>query len=115
VGQYAIEALGEDLEWAIWHIAEPSSAMDSQTYGVAAPGQIQGATKIAAVLATTQLAALRARNGFAGGFSNEVEAAIVFDNDQHDAAVLTLPSHANHQHPPSMPTLASSTQPPEMT
>jgi hypothetical protein len=61
---------------------------------MAAPGQIQRAPKIAAVLTPTQLAAFRARNGFAGGFSNEIEAAIVVDNDQDDAPVLTLPSHA---------------------
>jgi hypothetical protein len=29
VGQYTIQALSEDLPWAIWHIAEPPSAVDS--------------------------------------------------------------------------------------
>src|SRR5262249_19202912 len=50
-GQYTIEALGEDFAWTIWHIAEPPSGVDSQTYGVAAPGQVEWASKITAVLA----------------------------------------------------------------
>jgi hypothetical protein len=81
MGKHTIEALGEDFTWAIWHIAEPPSTVDSQTYGVAAPGQVEWASKVAAVWAPTQLAALRARHGFACRFRNEDEAAIALDDD----------------------------------
>src|SRR5262249_47703464 len=95
--QHTIEALGEDFAWAIWHIAEPPSAVDSQTYGVAAPGQVEWASKVPAVLAQTQLATLRARHRFARRFGNEDQTAIALDNDQDDAPVLTLPA-LRHDH-----------------
>jgi hypothetical protein len=108
-GQHTIEALGEDLAWAIWHIAEPPSAVDSQTYGVAAPGQVERVSKVPAVLAPTQLATRRARHRFARRFGNEDQTAIALDNDQDDAPVLTLPAQRHDQSAPtSMPTLARS-------
>jgi len=91
VGQHTFEALGEDPAWAVRPIAEPPTAVDFQTYGVAAPGQVKWASKVTAVLPATQLAALRARHGFAGRFGNKDQAAIALDNDQDDAPVLTLP------------------------
>src|SRR5205823_103170 len=32
VGQYSIEALGEDLAWALWHVAKPTSAVDTKAH-----------------------------------------------------------------------------------
>jgi hypothetical protein len=49
-GQHTIEALGEDLARARWHITEPPAAVDSQPYGMAAPGQIERAPLVSAVL-----------------------------------------------------------------
>jgi hypothetical protein len=63
-GQYTIEALGEDLSCALRHIAEPPSAVDSQTYGVTAPGQIagvEGSCCAAGVVSLTARVARRAR------------------------------------------------------
>jgi hypothetical protein len=49
---------------------------------------------VRAVLTTAQFTALRARCGLPRGFGNEHKTAIVLDNDQHDAPVLTLPASA---------------------
>jgi len=80
-GQHAIKTLGEDSARAIRRIAEPPSAVDTQTYGVAAPGQIERASKVTAVLAPTQLATLRAWHRFARRFGKEEQTAIALNND----------------------------------
>jgi hypothetical protein len=92
VRQYPIEALGEDLTWAIWHIAEPAATVDTQTHGVAAPGQIERSSKIAAVLTSTQLATLRARNGLACRLGNQGQAPVALYDDQDDFPVLRIPA-----------------------
>jgi hypothetical protein len=106
-GEHAIEALGKDLASAIWHIAEPPTAVDSEPHGVATPRQIEWTPLIVTVLPSTQLATLGARNGLARGFGNQHQTPIALDNDQDDAPVLTLPAQRpDHRHLPSMPTLA---------
>jgi hypothetical protein len=101
MGQHAIEALGEDLAWAIWHIAEPASAMQSQAHGFAAPGQIERPPKISAVLPSTQLAALRAWNGRACWFGDEHQTAITLDGNQDHAPVINYwPTRFGHRFSP---------------
>ena len=77
MGQHAVEALAEDLTWAIWHIAEPRSAMDTQTHSVAAPGRVERPTDVAAMLTPAPLAAVWARNRFACSLGDEHQAPIV--------------------------------------
>jgi len=90
VGEHAIETLGEDLTWAIWYVAEPPSAVHSQSHGVAAPGQIERPPKVAAVLAPAQFAAPRAWNSLACRFGNQHQTAIVFYDHQNDLPVIRL-------------------------
>jgi hypothetical protein len=52
--QYAFEPLGEDLTWALWGIAEPASAVNSQPHRIATPGQVERAPKVTAVRALTE-------------------------------------------------------------
>jgi hypothetical protein len=84
VRQYAIEALSEDLTWAIWHIAEPPSAVNSETHSMPAPWQIEWAPEITAVLTSTQRATLRAWNCLASRFRDKHQVPVVLDDDQHD-------------------------------
>jgi hypothetical protein len=62
--------------------------VDSQTHGVAAPGQIERAPNVGAVLTSTQFAALRARNALACRFGDKHQAPIALDEDQDDAPVI---------------------------
>jgi hypothetical protein len=101
VGEYAIETLGEDLTRAIWHIAEPPPAVNTQAHGVAAPGQVKRSPKIAAVLTSAQFAAFRARNGLACGFGDQHQAPIELNDDQDDLPVLRSPAtRLGHRLPP---------------
>jgi hypothetical protein len=88
VGKHAVEALGEDLTWAVWYIAEPPSAMNSQPHRVAAPRQVERTPQIAAVLALTQFPALWARDSLARRFGNQHEAPIELNDDKDDLPVL---------------------------
>jgi hypothetical protein len=87
MSQHSIETLGKDLTRAIWHIAEPSSAVDAQSHGVATPWQIEWAPNVIAVLALTQFAALRTRDSLACRFCNQHQAAIKLNDDQDNLPV----------------------------
>ena len=103
-GQHAIEALGEDLAWTAGHVTEPPAAVDSQTHGVTAPGQIERAPVVATVLPPTQFATLRARNSLTRRFDNQDQTAVALDDDQDDAPLVRLSAKRHgHRHLPRWP------------
>jgi hypothetical protein len=84
MGQHAIEAFGEDFTRAIWHIAEPTPAVDMQAHSVAAPGQVERPSKVAAVLTPAQLATPGARDGLARRLGNQEQTPVLLHDHQHN-------------------------------
>jgi hypothetical protein len=106
VCQRAIEPLGEDPSRAAWRIAEPPPRVDAHAHRPTAPGQIERAALVAAVLTPTLFAALRARNCRSCRFDDQNQAAVTFDNHQNDAPAFVrprCPSHRDHRHSPRWP------------
>jgi hypothetical protein len=79
--QFTIEAFGEDLPRAGWYVAEPAPAVHAHPRRLATPGEIERVPIVVTVLPPTQFTTLRTRHGQPGGFDDQDQTAVTFDND----------------------------------
>jgi hypothetical protein len=82
--------LGEDLARAGRRVAEPAPAVHAHPHGLAAPREIERVPIEPTVLPPAQFTAPRTRHGQPGGFDNQDQTAVTFDNDQNDAPAFGL-------------------------